>query len=67
MSSVFLTRSETNWTIQPKKMVRGLKFWILVVELYALSIERNCADKLRSYVLYPALFICLNISSLNLY
>ena len=26
------TRSDTNWAVQPKKMVRGLKFWIKKVE-----------------------------------
>ena len=32
MSSGFLTSSDTNKAIQPQRMVRGLKFWILEVE-----------------------------------
>ena len=28
LSSGFLTRSYSNWAVQPQRMARGLKFWI---------------------------------------
>ena len=27
LSPGFLTRSETKWAVQPRKMARGLNFW----------------------------------------
>ena len=33
LSSGFLTRSDTNQTVQPQKMSRPLKFWIKEVEV----------------------------------
>ena len=42
--------SDTNKAVQPQKMVRGLKFWDLVVEeLYYLCSENKGADQLCSY------------------
>ena len=32
LSAMFLTRSNTNWAVQPQKMARGLKFRIKEVE-----------------------------------
>ena len=46
------TKSDTNWTVQSQKMVRGWKFWILKVdELYYLCSKNKGADQLRSYCL----------------
>ena len=50
LSSGFRTRSNTNWTVQPQKMVRGLKFRIQEVEgLYYLCSENKGADQLCGY------------------
>ena len=47
-SSVFLTRSDTNWAVQSQKMARGLKFRIKVGEgLYCPCSENKGADQLR--------------------
>ena len=49
-SSGFPTRFHTNQAVQPHKMARGLKFWILEVEgLYYLCSENKGADQLRGY------------------
>ena len=49
-SSRFSTRSDTNWAVQPQKMARGLKFWILVEEgLLYLCSKNKGADQLHSY------------------
>ena len=43
-----LTRSDTNQAVQPLKMARGWKFWILEVEgLFYPSSENKGADQLR--------------------
>ena len=48
MSSGFLTRSYTKWTVQPQKLVRGFKFLIYEVEgMYYLCNENKGADQLR--------------------
>ena len=50
--SVFgvFTRSDTNRTLQPQKMARGLKFRIEEVEgLYYPYCENKGADQLRGY------------------
>ena len=46
------TRSDTNWAVQPPKMVRGLKFRIWEVEeLYCLSSEnKGPAQLIRTFV-----------------
>ena len=45
----FLTRSDTNRSVQPWKTARGWKFWIKIVEeLYYLCGEYEGADQLRS-------------------
>ena len=50
LSSGLSTRSDTNQTAQPQKMVRGLKFWIKEVwELYYLCSENKGADQLRGH------------------
>ena len=42
--------SHTNLAVQPLKIARGLKFWILKVEgLYYLCSENKDADQLRGY------------------
>ena len=47
LSSGFLTRSDTNQTVQPQKMSRPLKFWIKEVEvLFYPSSENKGADQL---------------------
>ena len=44
------TRCDTNRAVQSQKMVRGLKFWIKIVEeLYYPCSENKGADQLRSY------------------
>ena len=49
----FPTRSDTNWAEQPQKIVRGLKFWIEVVEgLYYPYSENKGADQLRGASLF---------------
>ena len=49
-SSRFLTRSDTNWAVQPHKMARGLKFQIQELEgLYYLCSENKGADQLHGY------------------
>ena len=49
MSSVFPTRSDTNRTVQPQYMVRGLKFRIEEEEgLYYICSENKGADQLRT-------------------
>ena len=46
----FLTRSDTNQSVQPMKMARGLKFWIKKVQgLYYPCSENKGADQLRGY------------------
>ena len=46
----FLTRSDTNQAVQPIRMARGLKFYILEVEvLFYPSSENKDADQLRGY------------------
>ena len=45
----FPTRSDTNQTIQPQKVARGLKFWILDLEFFYYHFcENKGADQLRS-------------------
>ena len=45
----FLTRSDTNQSVQLLKMARGSKFWIKKEEgLYYLCSENKGADQLRS-------------------
>ena len=47
LSLGFPTRSDTNQTVQPQKMARVLKFWILKEEgLYFLCSENKGADQL---------------------
>ena len=47
---VFTARSDTNRSVQPQKMARGLKFRIYVVEgLYYLYSKNKGADQLRIY------------------
>ena len=49
LSLGFPSRSDTNRAVQPQKMARGLKFWILEVErLYYLCSENKGADQLCS-------------------
>ena len=49
-SSGFPTRSDTNWSVQPQKMAKGLKFRIQEVKgLYYLYSENKGADQLRGY------------------
>ena len=49
-SSGFPTRSDTNRSVQPQKMARGLKFRIYVVQgSYYTYSENKGADQLRSY------------------
>ena len=57
--SGFQTRSNTNWTVQPQKMVRGLKFGIHEVEgLYYLCSENKGADQLcRLYSQLICIFV----------
>ena len=58
---VFLTRSDTNRTVQPQNMARGLKFQIKEVEgLYYRCSENKGADQLRSYR-EADLRLCLHI------
>ena len=46
LSLGFLTRSDTNWAMQPQKMARGLKFQIEEVEgLHYLFRESKDADE----------------------
>ena len=50
LPSGFLTRSDTNQALQPQKMVRGLKFQIMEVEvLYLLWGENKGTDQLRAH------------------
>ena len=43
-----LTKSDTNQAVEPLEMARGLKFWILEVEvLYYQFSENKGADQLR--------------------
>ena len=47
---LFLTWSDTNQAVQPQRMVRGLKFRILIEEgLYYPYSENKGADQLRGY------------------
>ena len=47
---VFPTGYDTNWAIQPQKMVRGLKFQILKEGgLFYLCSENDSADQLGGY------------------
>ena len=49
-ASGFPTRSDTDRSIPPQKMVRGLKFRIWGVDgLYYLESENKGTDQLRSY------------------
>ena len=49
-SSGFPTRSDTNRSVQPQQMVRGLKFRMKVIEgLYYPFSENKGADQLRGY------------------
>ena len=49
-SSGFPTRSDTNQAVQPQKIARGLKFWILVVEeLHYMCGENKGPDQLHGY------------------
>ena len=49
LASGFATRSDKNQAVQPQKIARDLKFWILKEEgLYYLCSENKDADKLRS-------------------
>ena len=62
-SSGFPTRYDTNQTVQPQKMARGLKFRIYVVEgLYYPYSENKGADLLRGNCeadLRPCFRICI--------
>ena len=50
LSSVFQTRSDTNWAVQTQKMARGLKFWNEEEEGFNyLCREYKGADQLRGY------------------
>ena len=50
MSPEFPSRSDTNWAVQPQKMVRGLKFNIKEEEgLYYLCSKIKGTDQLRGY------------------
>ena len=50
LSSGFPIRSDTNQAVQFQKMVRGLKFWIYVIEeLYYLCRENKGADQQHGY------------------
>ena len=50
LSSGFPTRSETNQTVQPQKMIRGLNFWIKEEEgLVYLCSENEGADPLCGF------------------
>ena len=56
LSLGFPTRSNTNQAVQPQKMARGLKFWILGAKgLFYLCIE-NKADQLHDY---PEAGLCI--------
>ena len=47
---MFSTWSDTNQAVQPHKMARGLKLWILEVKgWHYLCSENKGADQLRSY------------------
>ena len=51
LSSGFPTRSDTNWAVQPQKLVRDLKLWVKLVEgLY--SSQNKGADQLHSNQLH---------------
>ena len=46
----FLNRSDTNWSVSSKTLVKSLKFWIWKVEeLYYPYNENKGADQLRGY------------------
>ena len=48
--SVFVIRSNTNWSVQLQKVARSLRFRIWKVEeWYYLCSENKGADQLRSY------------------
>ena len=50
------TRVDTNHSVQPKKMARGLKFWIKKVEpegLYYLCSDEKGTDQLHGYCQKP--------------
>ena len=48
LSSGLPIRSDTNRTVPPQKMVRGLKFWFVEIEgLCYLCSENKGADQLR--------------------
>ena len=50
LSSGSPTRLDINQTVQPQKMARGVKFWILEVEgLYYLCTKNKDADLLPCY------------------
>ena len=52
LSSGFPTRSDRNWDVQPKKMPRGLKFWIKEAEgFYYLCRENRGADQLHEILI----------------
>ena len=47
LSSVFPTRSDKNWAVQPQKKARRLKFRILEIDvLHYLCTENKSADQL---------------------
>ena len=47
--SEFLTRSETNQAVQPQKMARRLKFWILEKEGLYSDYNKKRYDQLRGF------------------
>ena len=55
------TRSDTNQAIQPKKLARGLKFWILLKwrDCTIYVVKKN-ADQLRGYQAAD-LLLCFHI------